>query len=152
MTIKGNFLNSKLNKTDIIKIEKVSKSDIRFLFNLLKERDKKTNISHKSMPTFSQHTKFILSVPYKAWYIIKWNNEKVGSIYLSKQDEIGIFIAKKFHNLGFGNVAMKLLMKKHPRKRFLANVNPKNSNSIKFFKKNGFKLIQYTFELTPKKR
>ena len=37
-------------------------------------------------------------------------------------------------------------MKKNPRKRFLANVSPKNKKSMEFFKKNGFKLIQYTFE------
>ena len=29
-----------------------------------------------------------------------------------------------------------------------ANVNPKNKKSLDFFKKNGFKLIQYTYELT----
>lgn len=145
-------MNSKIEESSLLKLEKVSKSDIRFLFNLLKERDKKTNISHKSMPSYSQHVNFISSKPYKVWYIIKWNNKKVGSIYLSKQDEIGIFIAKQFHNAGIGNTAMKLLMKKHPRERFLANVNPKNSKSMKFFKKNGFKLIQYTFELIPKGR
>ena len=38
------------------------------------------------------------------------------------------------------------LIKKNPRKRFLANINPKNKNLISFFKKNDFKLIQYTFE------
>jgi len=149
MIIKGNALNSKLEESSLVKLEKVLKSDTRFLFNLLKERDKKTNISHKSMPTFSQHENFVLSKPYKVWYTIKWKNKKVGSIYLSKQDEIGIFLAKKFHNFGFGQIAMKLLMKKHSRKRFLANVNPKNSKSINFFKKNGFKLIQYTYEFVP---
>ena len=38
-------------------------------------------------------------------------------------------------------------MDMNPRKRYLANVNPKNKTSQKFFKKNGFKLIQYTLEL-----
>jgi len=36
---------------------------------------------------------------------------------------------------------------KNPRKRYLANVNPENLKSIRFFKNNGFKRIQYTFEL-----
>ena len=33
--------------------------------------------------------------PYTNWYIIKKNDEKVGSIYLSKRDEIGVSILKK---------------------------------------------------------
>ena len=72
---------------------------------------------------------------------------KVGSIYLSKNDEIGIFLKKRYHNMGIANKALELLVEKNPQERYLANVNPKNSNSIKFFKKNNFKLIQYTFEL-----
>ncbi len=36
------------------------------------------------------------------------------------------------------------------KKRYLANVSPKNKNSINFFKKNKFRLIQYTFELNNK--
>ena len=42
------------------------------------------------MPTLIEHEKFVLSNPYTNWYIIKKNNEKIGSIYLSKRDEIGI--------------------------------------------------------------
>jgi len=77
----------------------------------------------------------------------RYDKEKVGSIYLSKNDEIGIFISKKFHGKNIGKYALNELMKKWPRKRFLANVNPKNKKSIQFFKNNKFKLIQYTFEL-----
>ena len=39
-------------------------------------------------------------------------------------------------------------MKQNKQKRYLANVSPKNKKSIQFFKHNGFKLIQYTFEKT----
>jgi RimJ/RimL family protein N-acetyltransferase len=73
--------------------------------------------------------------------------EKVGSIYLSKNDEIGIFISKKFQGKNIGKYALNDLMAKDTRtKRYLANVNPKNKKSIQFFKNNKFKLIQYTFE------
>ena len=99
------------------------------------------------MPTYSQHTKFIKSKPYSKWYIILKSKQKIGSIYLSKNDEIGIFLSKKFQGKNVGNFALNELMKKNPRKRFLANVNPKNKKSIQFFKNNKFKLIQHTFEL-----
>ena len=129
-----------------ISLKSVTNSDVKFLFDLLKERNPLVNISHKKMPTYNQHRKFIKSKPYSKWYIILKSKQKIGSIYLSKNDEIGIFLSKKFQGKNVGNFALNELMKKNPRKRFLANVSPKNKKSMEFFKKNGFKLIQYTFE------
>ena len=134
-----------------ISLKSVTNSDVKFLFDLLKERDPRVNISHRKMPTYSQHTKFIKSKPYSKWYIILKSKQKIGSIYLSKNDEIGIFLSKKFQGKNVGNSALNELMKKNPRKRFLANVNPKNKKSISFFKNNNFKLIQYTFENAKRK-
>jgi len=134
-----------------ISLKSVTNSDVKFLFDLLKERDPRVNISHKKMPTYSQHTKFIKSKPYSKWYIILKSKQKIGSIYLSKNDEIGIFLSKKFQGKNVGNFVLNELMKKNPRKRFLANVNPKNKKSISFFKNNNFKLIQYTFEKAKRK-
>jgi len=130
-----------------IKLNHISKSDFRFLYNLLKERDPLANISHKKMPTYSEHISFISSKPYLKWYIIMYGSKKVGSIYLSRQNEIGIFIKKNFQNNQIGRFALELLIKKNPKKRYLANVNPNNKTSINFFKNHKFKLIQYTFEL-----
>jgi len=134
-----------------ISLKSVTNSDVKFLFDLLKERDPRVNISHRKMPTYSQHIKFIKSKPYSKWYIILKSKQKIGSIYLSKNDEIGIFLSKKFQGKNVGNFALNELMKKNPRKRFLANVNPKNKKSISFFKNNNFKLIQYTFEKAKRK-
>ena len=94
-----------------------------------------------------QHTKFVCSNPYSKWYIIKLNKTKIGSVYLSHINEIGISIKKKFDNQDILQYTLIKLFEKNPHKRFLANINPKNTELIKFFKKNGFKLIQYTFEL-----
>ena len=33
----------------------VNSTDFRFLYNLLKERNPNANISHKKMPTFTDH-------------------------------------------------------------------------------------------------
>ena len=130
-----------------VELKIVSKSDYQFLYHLLMERDSNVNISHKKMPTYKQHLKFVMSKPYAKWYIIKYYGIKSGSAYLSKQDEIGIFLKKGFKKKGVGKLALKLLIQKNKRPRYLANINPKNTTSIKFFKKNGFKLIQYTYEL-----
>jgi len=136
-----------MTKKRLIRLIPVKKSDCPFLFELLKERESKVNISHKKMPTFNIHVKFVMSKPYAKWYIIKYQDEKIGSVYLSNQDEIGIFIKKGNQRKGIGKKVLELLMKKNPRKRYLANVNPKNSKSIKFFKKNRYKLLQHTYEL-----
>ena len=112
------------------------------------ERDLRQNISHKKMPTYNQHVSFVSSKPYSKWYVILYGANKIGSVYLTSQNEIGIFIKKSFQNKKIGNTALCRLIQKNPKRRYLANVNPKNTKSIKFFKDNGFKLIQYTFELS----
>ena len=136
----------KKNELDI-SIRSVKKSDSNFLYELLKQRDPRANISHKRMPSFKQHESFIQSKPYSKWYIIQSSNDDIGSIYLSKNNEIGIFLIGKNQNKGVGCKALKLLIEKNPKIRYLANVNPNNKKSIDFFKKNGFKLIQHTYEL-----
>ena len=133
-----------------IKLKLVDKSDIRFLYNQLKERESIINISHKKMPTYTEHLKFVLSKPYSKWYIIFYKNKKIGNTYLTKTNEIGIFISKSIKVKGIGKIVLEEIIKMNPRSRYLANVSPKNDKSSIFFKKNGFKLIQYTYELTKK--
>ena len=132
-----------------ITLKAVSKSDHKFLFVLLSQRKPSENISHKKMPTFDQHVKFVMSKPYAKWYVIFLDQNRVGSIYLTPQNEIGIHVIEEIRGKNVAKEAMSILMKKNPRSRFLANINPKNTKSIKFFTKNGFNLIQNTYELIP---
>ena len=136
-----------IKKHNNIDLRLVSEKDLRFLYELLKEREPSTNISHRKIPTYNEHMNFVLSKPYSKWYIIYYGKNKVGSIYLSKQNEVGIFIKKAFFMKGIGTEALKLLMEFNPRERFLANINPKNKKSIEFFKKNRFNILQHTYEL-----
>ena len=123
-----------------VKLKPVTRSDIRFLYNQLKERDPTINISHKKIPSYTEHSKFVLSRPYSKWYIVFYKN--------TKMNEIGIFILKSIKIKGIGTIILEKLLKMNPRTRYLANVNPRNTKSSSFFKKNGFKLIQHTYELT----
>ena len=116
------------------------------LYSLLKERTPEQSISHKQMPSWEDHVAFIKSEPYQAWYLIEVNDEIVGSIYLSKQREVGLFLFEKFKGQGYGRQALARLKYLHPG-RLLANINPKNEASRKFFEREGFKLIQQTYEL-----
>jgi RimJ/RimL family protein N-acetyltransferase len=127
-----------------------TRSATHFLYELLKEREPHQNISHREMPSFEQHCAFVDSRPYQEWFVIfdEWGNVEmgpIGAIYLSKQNEIGIFIAKEYQGKGHGKTAICLLMNRHPGERFLANINPLNERSIDVFLDLGFELKQLTY-------
>ena len=125
----------------------IKESDYQFLYDLLLQRNSDANISHKKMPTYEEHVKFVRSQPYSKWYIIEIDGERVGSIYLTNQNEVGIFVAERSQAKGIGSNALNVLIDQNPGLRYLANINPENKKSIDFFEKSGFVLIQYTYEL-----
>ena len=135
-----------MNNKDIT-LNKIKKSDHTFLYNLLTQRNSTVNISHKKMPTWEEHIKFIKSKPYSKWYIIYNKTEKIGSIYLSKHNEIGIHLLKKYEKESIHIESIKKLMLLNPKIKFRVNISPKNKNYILFFKKLGFEMIQHTYEL-----
>lgn len=117
----------------------------RELYYLLGERLPEENISHKEMPTFRQHVKFVRSEPYKHWYVIQNDGfQVVGAVYLTQQNEIGVHIFDKFRRHGHAEHAVDLIMELecniNKDAEFYANINPKNDKSIKLFTKLGFKL------------
>ena len=131
----------------MIELLNICENDFKFLYEMLEERELIQNITHKKIPSYNEHVNFIKSNPYSNWYIIFENNKKIGTVYLSKENEVGVFIIKKNQRNGIGKESLKKLIKKNPRKKFFANVNPKNYNSIKFFENFGFKLTQKTYEM-----
>ena len=134
-------------KSQNIKLKIVSKIDHTFLYDMLKERNPKNNISHIKMPTFNKHRKFVESKPYSKWYVIYYDKEKIGSIYLSKQNEIGIHTLKNYSTNFVYSISLKLIIEKNPRINYFANISPKNPELEIFFKKHGFKLLQKTYAL-----
>lgn len=136
-------MKSDLNQ---IHLKPASKPDYRFLYDLLQQRKPEVNISHKKMPTFKQHEKFVSSKPYKKWYIVKFLNESIGSIYLSYQNEIGFFLKKEYEKNAIRNYILDLFIKKNPQSEYFVNINPKNKKLIMFFQKNGFTLLQKTYK------
>jgi RimJ/RimL family protein N-acetyltransferase len=137
----------------------------KFLYELLKERETHQNISHREMPSYEDHVRFVVSHPYREWFLIfnepplpdgctlRLIEDPIGAIYLTNPpkpsqagNEIGIFISKAYRGRGYGKQAVRLLMKMHPAERLLANIAPGNAESIAMFEKLGFKLCQHTFE------
>ena len=119
--------------------------DYSVLYDLLEQRTPEQSISHKAMPTWDDHCAFVRSQPYAAWYLIAVGNATVGAIYLTHQCEIGIAIFHLHKRKGYASAAVKELMRLHPGK-FIANINPRNEASIRFFEGMGFAHIQNTYE------
>ena len=139
--------NHLLGMNSNVKLKQVTKNDTLFLYELLKNKDPSTNISHKKMPSYDEHIEFVMSKPYTNWYIIEYDKKNVGSIYLSKQDEIGISIDNDYEYDKIVRPALKLLVKLNPRKRYLVNVSPDDIRSQKFLLKNGFTGLEYVYEM-----
>jgi RimJ/RimL family protein N-acetyltransferase len=117
---------------------------------MLEQRDPIANISHRRMPSFSEHRVFVESIPYRDWFMI-WSREDdrpwVGQIYLSRQNEIGIHILKDHSGDGYGKLAVRKLIALRGPGRYLANVAPRNYMSQALFEHVlGFGLIQRTYE------
>jgi RimJ/RimL family protein N-acetyltransferase len=139
-----------------VKLTAVKNKDKRFLFNLLKEREGFQNISHLTMPTYSQHCNFVEHNPYRCWWVVSDGVKRVGACYLTDGSnwgmighEVGIFIKKAFRGKKHGTKVLAAIEKKCKSlniKKIYANINPLNFVSIKFFQKRGFKILQYTYE------
>lgn len=121
----------------------------RFLYELLEERltEPATNISHRGMPSWDEHLRFIRSHAYRAWYLIEADGKAVGAIYLTVKREVGIHLKKDARGKGYGSEAMRQFRRLWPGP-LLANINPANTGSTAFFKSLGARLIQNTYEVS----
>lgn len=129
-----------------------------WLYELLRERsvedDPNINISHRGLPSWSDHFAFVASKPYRAWYLIDVDGTFVGYVSLTNLNEIGIILARAHRGKGYGATAVKDLMARlHPLPEvrgghFIANINPNNERSIRLFSALGFKPLQVTFATT----
>ena len=119
----------------------------------MSERKQFENISHKKLPSYNNHVKFIKSKPYAKWLLIECREKILGSVYLSKNNEIAIWIKKdiKDYKMKIRKKILEEVITKFTRKKYLTNINPRNKKIINFYKKNGFKLIYSTFQLDDKK-
>ena len=136
-----------------IKLIQISLKHYKFLYNLLAERKPYENISHNKLPSYANHVKFIKSKPYSKWFLIEYGDKLIGSVYLSKNNEIAIWIKKSLraHKMVIRKNVLQEIVTKFRRKKYFVNLNPINKKLVNFYKKNGFKLIYFTFELKGKK-
>lgn len=131
---------------------------MEFAYELMKQVQEHERVSHRSMPTFEQHARFIRTLPWRLWYVISANDQWVGHIMCTYRNEIGIRLDVGSQGQGIGPEAVKWLTGKHaplppmPGVRigsWVANISSGNPRSISMFTKLGFAEIQRTYELRP---
>ena len=71
-----------------ISFKKIDINDSKILFNLLKKRDH--SISHKSIPEYETHKRFIELKPYRYWFLVYENDKPIGSFYIQNDNSIGL--------------------------------------------------------------
>jgi hypothetical protein len=136
-------------------LEKVIGTDLQIaiLYDLLKSR--KNNISNIVVPTLKSHFKFVRNHPYRAWYLIKFNNVYIGSIYLMFTNCIGINFIDKHSLLP---QVLNLILRKHKPlyeiksirpPNFFVNISPSNNKIKHQLTKIGAPKIQSTYLLEP---
>jgi RimJ/RimL family protein N-acetyltransferase len=135
----------------LISVYRCPKAAAEVLYRLLVERQDHERISHLSMPSWNKHKAFIASRPYSVWYLVKYDGEYAGATYLTERNHIGVWVFKRWRNKGLKPAIVGELMKKNPRDKFFANVNPRNKALSQIFRKLGFHVIQHTYALQSKK-
>lgn len=122
------------------------------LFELLQQRGAEHAISHKKIPSFDDHCRFVDSRPYRFWYLIEVEGHYIGSVYITEMNEIGLFL-KGSYALKIQE-AIELVLSKHQplpaisSKRieaFSINVNPRNLDLIQSVEAMGGQHVQNTY-------
>lgn len=145
----------------LIPVEEWGGDAVHFLYQLLAERRPEVNISHKEMPSLTQHEAFCASKPYAGWWLVVPRllfddagravfQVPVGACYITHMGEIGIQISCEHQRKGYARTALNTLIEMHKGRRLLANIAPGNAASQRLFAGFGFTHIQNTYCLEVK--
>ena len=135
----------------LIEIDNYSNEDIDILYNFL--RNRKYSISHKKLPSYEEHKMFVRENPYRKWFFINHQSKLIGSMYILKDNGIGIDIKSEDYIL-LGEI-IKLLhssispLPALPSVRvgnFHMNISPQNEEVEKQLRNLGAVFKQKTYE------
>lgn len=110
----------------------------RFLYQLLAERKVSESISHKRHPSWEEHWEFVQSKPYLGWYLIVDGEDWLGTCYITKYREVGIWLMPSAKGRGAGRAAIRRLLEMYPGRVF-TNTSLYNDGAKAFYEKMGFR-------------
>jgi len=123
----------------------VTPDDYKVLYAMLLDRRPELNISHKTMPEYNKHCEFWDNNPYPTVKMIENKNRLLGYFYLTRLNEIGLFLIEFDEEL-FRRLLIEIL-KTYSDRRLLVNISINNTEYQRVFVGCGFKMIQQTYEL-----
>ena len=129
----------------------IDKRNLNFLYKLLKSRE--FFISHKEMPSFEEHTNFVKNHPYYKWFIIENLSNLIGSLYIHKDNSIGLDMLNEFE-IFIPNVLLFLEKRYKPlpyiksvrSKNFFLNISPQNKRIQDLLISSGYEISQVSYE------
>ena len=65
-----------------------TEEQIQILYDLLSTRE--YSISHVHLPSFDDHILFVKNHPYLAWFLIRLENQYLGTLYVKIDNSIGL--------------------------------------------------------------
>ena len=137
---------------DDIEFKKIipTNSQIDELYALLVDR--KYSISHKKVPSKSEHSDFVSQHPYVAWYLVYKNTSLIGSVYVQFDNSIGINLMESCESdilsvINFIKNSHEPLssIKSVRRGDFFVNVASENTNFIQMLKNLGKEEVGRSF-------
>ena len=134
-----------------VELRKVCKKDWDFILKLRNDKEHQTNYYNSHTISKKEHYDYLNKQKnnpnFSNWIICNDNND-VGYVRILDND-ISIFIDKKYHNKGIGTLALNLVEQEARKlgiKKLVGKVMLQNEKSKKIFLKNGYKTLMYWLE------
>lgn len=120
------------------------------LYKLLKSRI--YNISNSTIPSYEEHEFFVKNHPYRVWYLIQKEGLYVGSLYILRDNCIGIYAINE-DAFVIKNSIYWVIKKYKPlpaiksvrASNFFINISPDNKLLIELLYELNAELLQLTF-------
>jgi len=131
-----------------IKIKKISRNDVRFLYNIYNENIEKGNFFSKKKLNYLDHKIWFNQKKSNSLIFICIKKVKIGYIrydeYKKDNYKVSIAIKDSSKNKGVGKLLLKKTLKKINSKKFNVFAYIKRSNDIskKFFLSCNFKMVE----------
>lgn len=144
-------------KPQALQLERIvpTQLQIQILYDLLKARHHR--ISHAEMPDFETHRDFVEAHPYRVWYLVVDGQDPIGSLYVGKDNAIGINLVRDPGTAALGEVIDRVMGETRPLPPiasvragyFFVNVPSGNTQLMRQLAELGFDAIQTSFMRRP---
>ena len=129
-----------------------TESQIEQLYSFFEKR--KYQISHNVTPSIIDHTEFVKSNPYLAWYLAYKDDALICSVYVQNDNSIGVNLLEGFEGCFIPIIDfIKNLHEPLPpiksvrRGSFFVNVSPKNLKLLQYLETLNVEEIQRSFSV-----